>query len=56
MQYTEDILVQQTTAEYLEQKLGRQSIYAYNNEDFGPNSLLRLNGGRIALLYLINIR
>ena len=38
--YTEDSLVQQTTAEYLEQKLGWQSIYAYNSEDFGPNSLL----------------
>jgi len=38
--YTEDTLVQQTTAEYLEQKLGWQSVYAYNNEDFGPNSLL----------------
>lgn len=38
--YTEDTLVQQTTAEYLEQKLGWQSVYAYNNEDFGPKSLL----------------
>ena len=37
--YTEDTLVQQTTAEYLEQKLGWKSVYAYNNEDFGPNSL-----------------
>ena len=38
--YTEDTLVQQTTAEYLQQQLGWKSIYAYNNEDFGPNSLL----------------
>ena len=38
--YTEDTLVQQTTAEYLEKQLGWQSVYAYNNEDFGPNSLL----------------
>ena len=40
--YTEDTLVQQTTAEYLQQQLGWQSIYAYayNNEDFGPGSLL----------------
>ena len=37
--YTESILVQQTTADYLQQ-LGWQSVYAYNNEDFGPNSLL----------------
>ncbi len=29
--YTEDTLVQQTTAEYLEQKLGWQSVYAYKN-------------------------
>lgn len=38
--YTEDKLVQQTTAEYLEQQLGWDSVYAYNNEDFGPDSLL----------------
>ena len=38
--YTEDTLVQQTTADYLEQQLGWESIYAHNAEDFGPNSLL----------------
>ena len=38
--YTEDTLVQQTTAEYLERQLGRESVYAYNNEDFGPESRL----------------
>jgi len=38
--YTEDTLVQQTTAEYLEQQLGWESVFAYNNEDFGPDSLL----------------
>ncbi len=38
--YTEDTLVQKTTAEYLEQELGWESVYAYNNEDFGPESLL----------------
>ena len=37
--FTEDTLVQQTTADYLEQ-LGWQSVYAYNAEDFGPDSLL----------------
>ena len=42
--YTEDTLVQQTTADYLEQQLGWESVYAYNNEDFGPVSLL----GRIS--------
>ena len=38
--YTEDTLVQQTTADYLEQPLGWESMYAHNAEDFGPNSLL----------------
>lgn len=38
--YTEDTLVQQTTAVYLEQELGWDSIFAHNREDFGPNSLL----------------
>ena len=40
MNYTEDTLVQQTTANYLEQELGWTSVLAWNNEDFGPNSLL----------------
>ena len=40
MKYTEDTLVQQTTADYLEKQLVWKSVYAYNNEDFGPGSLL----------------
>jgi len=36
--YTEDTLVQQTTAEYLEQ-LGWESVFTHNNEDFGPGGL-----------------
>ena len=40
MRYTEDTLVQQTTADYLERQLGWESVYAYNNEDFGSDSLL----------------
>ena len=40
MSYTEDTLVQQTTADYLEQQLGWRSVYACNNEGFGPDSLL----------------
>ena len=39
MNFTEDRLVQQTTADYLERQLGWQSAYTYNNEDFGPDSL-----------------
>lgn len=38
--YTEDTLVQQTTADYLDKVLGWKSVYAYNTETFGPNSLL----------------
>ncbi len=38
--FSEATLVQQTTADYLAQQLGWKSIYAYNNEDFGPDSLL----------------
>jgi len=48
--YTEDTLVQQTTAEYLEQQLGWDSVYAYNNEDFGPNSLLGRTSDREVVL------
>ena len=39
-QYSEDQLVQQTMADYLEQQLGWRSVYAYNQEDFGSDSLL----------------
>ena len=33
--YTEDTLVQQTTADYLEQQLGWESVYAHTSEGFG---------------------
>ncbi|MYD62033.1 MAG: type I restriction endonuclease subunit R [Gemmatimonadetes bacterium] len=48
--YTEDTLVQQTTAEYLEQQLGWESVYAYNNEDFGPDTLLGRTSDREVVL------
>ena len=38
--YSEDTLVQQTTAEYLEQRLGWHSVYAYGTENFGPDGTL----------------
>lgn len=38
--YTEETLVQQPTVDYLERQLGWESVYAYHNEDFGPDSLL----------------
>jgi len=48
--YTEDTLVQRTTADYLEQQLGWESVYAYNVEDFGPNSLLGRTSDREVVL------
>ena len=48
--YTEDTLVQQTTAEYLEQQLGWESIYAHNSEDLGPDSLLGRTSDREVVL------
>jgi len=48
--YTEDILVQRTTADYLEHQLGWESISAYNVEDFGPNSLLGRTSDREVVL------
>ena len=50
MRYTEDTLVQQTAAEYLERQLGWTSVYAYNNEDFGPDSLLGRSSDREVVL------
>ena len=48
--YTEDHLVQQTTAEYLECQLGWESVYAYNTETFGPDRTLgRENDGEVVL-------
>ena len=52
--YTEDTLVQQTTADYLEQQLGWESIYAHNNEDFGPDSLLGRMSEREVVLTRFN--
>ena len=48
--YTEDALVQQTTADYLEQQLGWESLYAHNREDFGPESLLGRRDDREVVL------
>jgi type I restriction enzyme, R subunit len=36
----EDRLVQQTFAEHLHERLGWESVYAFNHETFGPSSLL----------------
>jgi len=47
---TEDTPVQQTTAEYLDQELGWESVVAYNNEDFGPDSLMGRDSDREVVL------
>ena len=49
-EYNEDNLVQKTTADYLEQQLQWESIFAYHQEDYGPDSLLgRKNDEEIVL-------
>ena len=48
--YSEDVLIQQPTAELLEQELQWDSVLAYDSEDFGPESLLgRLNDREVVL-------
>jgi type I restriction enzyme, R subunit len=46
----EDRLVQQTVADHLRDELGWESIYAYNRETFGPDSLLGRASEREAVL------
>ena len=48
--YTEDTLVQQTTAEYLEHELGWESVYAYNMETFGKEGTLGRRDDREVVL------
>ena len=38
--YSEDLLIQAPTAEFLEKQLGWTSLFAQGEEDFGPASLL----------------
>lgn len=40
MSLNEDSLVQQTSADYLQDALGWESVFAYNQEDYGEGSLL----------------
>ncbi len=48
--FSEDILVQKVAADYLAQHLGWESVYAHNNEDFGPDSLLGRESEREVVL------
>jgi type I restriction enzyme R subunit len=46
----EDTLVQQTTTDYLKSNLKWDSVYAYNQETFGPEGLLGRNSDREVVL------
>ncbi|MBU4209857.1 type I restriction endonuclease subunit R [Patescibacteria group bacterium] len=46
----EDTLVQQTTADYLQDSLNWESVYAYNQETFGPDGLLGRSSDREVVL------
>ena len=48
--YSEDRLIQAPTAELLEKQLGWTAIFAHDDEDFGPNSLLGRNSDREVVL------
>ena len=48
--YTEDTLVQQTTADYLHRELGWDSVYAYNTETFGKEGTLGRRDDREVVL------
>ncbi|MBS1866797.1 MAG: type I restriction endonuclease subunit R, partial [Acidobacteria bacterium] len=50
MSLTEDTLVQQTTADYLRDGLGWRSIFAYNEETFGPEGTLGRRSDRDVVL------
>jgi type I restriction enzyme R subunit len=48
--FTEDTLVQQTTAEYLRDELGWDTVYAYDTETFGPEGTLGRRDDREVVL------
>lgn len=48
--FNEDTLVQQTTADYLRDKLGWESVYAYNQEAYGHDGLLGRDSDREVVL------
>jgi type I restriction enzyme R subunit len=55
--YSEDTLVQQTTAEYLESELGWESVYAFNAETFGPQGTLgRASDREVVLTRYLRIK
>jgi len=49
-QYSEDTLAQQTTADYLRDSLGWETVYAYNEETFGADGTLGRENDREVVL------
>jgi type I restriction enzyme R subunit len=50
-EYSEDILVQQTASNYFQQELGWRTVYAYNDETYGPTGTLgRADQSEVLLL------
>lgn len=50
-EYSEDRLVQKTTADYFERELGWESVYAFNTETFGEGGTLgRRHDGEVVLV------
>ncbi|MFN0050705.1 MAG: hypothetical protein ACKV0T_00850 [Planctomycetales bacterium] len=47
---SEDRLVQQTVADFLRDRLGWVSVYAWNHETFGPGGTLGRDSVRDAML------
>jgi type I restriction enzyme R subunit len=50
LHFTEDSLVQQTTADYLHDDLGWEVVFAYNEESFGPEGTLGRRDDREVVL------
>ncbi len=48
--YNEDTLVQRTTVDYMQNQLGWEAVYAYNQETFGPDGLLGRSSDREVVL------
>ena len=55
--YSEDTLVQQTTADYLRDVLGWETVFAYNQETFGPEGTLgRASDREVVLTRYLQIK
>lgn len=50
-EYSEDVLVQQTASNYFQRELGWRTVYAYNDETYGPTGTLgRIDQSEVLLL------